>query len=574
MLRVSVSVYEHGEEWMPLHTEPSVLPWEVEYGRDISRTAHNDKCVRAALRSKKTVRAELFGYSDLFVPIVMKGQVVALLVAGPLLGTPPSGASVLERWHALTGRRGHASEPGFQAYLSAALSVLVLNGSRLRAFERLLECLARLMAGEGRADELMNRVEALRAELEPARLAERSWELVRDIIDDRTHRSPHSGPRRNDLRDAGLTRTTDHVLVCLGKIVSGGEGVEEIVARHSFQRAAAELAYSFGDAIAGKVGDHGVVFLSGGTGNQDRRRRRAFDLAERARALGRKFGLSVYSGVSPASPLWPLATSYQTALGAAESALIQERRVVVLASKTGSRDSLRKLRRDLARSVVERPDLFDARFERYLETVGVESGYRLDATRFRLETGFEQMTEKLRESGVLDERTAATLVEALDRAASTARTTSDLIAAYRAAAREISAAVKKPGPAQRERSLKRALEYIHQHYAEPLRRNRVARVSGFAPGYFSELFKRRERMSFEQYVLRLRIEHAKQLLEGTDLDAARVGQLSGFKSAPHFSRAFKLVTKTTPLDHRRAQLRRGGKDIARRKRLGDARPPD
>ena len=42
--------------------------------------------------------------------------------------------------------------------------------------------------------------------------------------------------------------------------------------------------------------------------------------------------------------------------------------------------------------------------------------------------------------------------------------------------------------------------------------DQVARVAGFSPNYFGQLFKRREQMTFEHYVRQLRIERAKQLV--------------------------------------------------------------
>ena len=57
-----------------------------------------------------------------------------------------------------------------------------------------------------------------------------------------------------------------------------------------------------------------------------------------------------------------------------------------------------------------------------------------------------------------------------------------------------------------------ALAFIADHIGEPLTLARVARVAGFAPSYFSALFKRHEGETFERYVRRMRIERAKELL--------------------------------------------------------------
>ena len=87
--------------------------------------------------------------------------------------------------------------------------------------------------------------------------------------------------------------------------------------------------------------------------------------------------------------------------------------------------------------------------------------------------------------------------------------------------------------ARRDRSLRGALEYIHQHYGERLELPKVARVAGFTPKYFSQLFHER-RNDFRGYLAKLRFERAKQLLSGTDLTVTRVAELSGYASRNTF----------------------------------------
>jgi len=84
-----------------------------------------------------------------------------------------------------------------------------------------------------------------------------------------------------------------------------------------------------------------------------------------------------------------------------------------------------------------------------------------------------------------------------------------------------------------------------------LRFEHVARLAGFAPNYFSALFREREGVPFETYVTGLRIERAKQLLTSSTLSAARVGELSGFSSPQYFSKVFRESLGVPPLAYRR-----------------------
>jgi AraC-like DNA-binding protein len=341
------------------------------------------------------------------------------------------------------------------------------------------------------------------------------------------------------------------VLVCLTvSRKAGGDPVDEAVRRDAFQRSAVALVRRTGDVLAGQVGDHGVVFLAGCGG----KRATLIDLSERVSGLARRdFGLSLHFGASAAEESVPLIRSYEAALGAAETALA-EGRPWVAALPSAPHAPLRHLREELGRVVEERPDLLAPRFDRYLEAVAAYSGYRIDPARGQLEMGFERLTRALTDSGALDEKSFETLREGLDRAAGEARTVSDLFSAYRLAIADVARTVSDPVPARQDRSLRRAVAYIHQHYTEPLRLERVAKVAGFHPDHFSRLFKSRERMTFERYVRALRVERTKHLLVSTDLSVKRVAELSGLRSGPYVCRVFRRELGVSPLAYRRRPI--------------------
>lgn len=60
--------------------------------------------------------------------------------------------------------------------------------------------------------------------------------------------------------------------------------------------------------------------------------------------------------------------------------------------------------------------------------------------------------------------------------------------------------------------LNRVVEYLHQNYARNLRLWELAQVAGMGSHYFSELFKQSTGLSPYQYVLRLRVQRARELL--------------------------------------------------------------
>jgi AraC-like DNA-binding protein len=211
---------------------------------------------------------------------------------------------------------------------------------------------------------------------------------------------------------------------------------------------------------------------------------------------------------------------------------------------------LRRLREQLDGVRDDRSGELGARFDRYLEAVAIHSGHRLDAAAGHVEAGFERLAEPLMRRGALDRKSFGSLCGDLERAAEAARTVQDLFAAYRRAVADVASAMENPTHARQDRSVRRAMDYIHHHFAEPLTLPVVARVAGFAPNYFSRLFAAREKMPFERYVARLRLERAKHLLLNTDLGADRIAELSGYGSPQYFSRAFRAALGVTPLEFR------------------------
>ena len=130
-LRVSATVWEHGTDWFPIHAEPSPAAFDSEHGKESERNAYNIRQFAAVARRKKTVRGQHGGYSDLFVPIVIRREVVGILVTGPFALLPPTTARIQDNWRSLTGRKAHIADPEFAAYLSSALATLVLSDGKV-----------------------------------------------------------------------------------------------------------------------------------------------------------------------------------------------------------------------------------------------------------------------------------------------------------------------------------------------------------------------------------------------------------------------------------------------------------
>lgn len=96
----------------------------------------------------------------------------------------------------------------------------------------------------------------------------------------------------------------------------------------------------------------------------------------------------------------------------------------------------------------------------------------------------------------------------------------------------------------------RTIDYMRQHLNEPLRAATLAGVANMSlPHYFAQ-FKRVIGSSPIDYLIKLRMEHARRLLEQTSWSVKEVAVSLGYDDPLYFSRVFKAINQTAPSDFR------------------------
>lgn len=99
-------------------------------------------------------------------------------------------------------------------------------------------------------------------------------------------------------------------------------------------------------------------------------------------------------------------------------------------------------------------------------------------------------------------------------------------------------------------AVKKAKAYIQEHYDSDLSLNEVSRAVNISPYYFSKLFKEESGENFIEYLTRVRITKAKEMLENPSLSIKEISAMSGYSDPNYFSRAFKKQTNMTPSDYK------------------------
>ena len=96
----------------------------------------------------------------------------------------------------------------------------------------------------------------------------------------------------------------------------------------------------------------------------------------------------------------------------------------------------------------------------------------------------------------------------------------------------------------------RARAFIEAHAAEHISLGQVAQVVNASTFYFCKKFKKVTGINFTDYVSRVRIERAKNLLLNPNLRVSEIAFEAGFQSLTHFNWVFRKVEGQSPTDYR------------------------
>ncbi len=96
----------------------------------------------------------------------------------------------------------------------------------------------------------------------------------------------------------------------------------------------------------------------------------------------------------------------------------------------------------------------------------------------------------------------------------------------------------------------RAKKYIEEHQTEDISLGDVAKAVNTSTFYFCKMFKKVAGINFTDYVTRLRLERAKNLLINPNLRISEIAFEVGFQSLTNFNRVFKRILGQSPTEYR------------------------
>jgi two-component system response regulator YesN len=104
-------------------------------------------------------------------------------------------------------------------------------------------------------------------------------------------------------------------------------------------------------------------------------------------------------------------------------------------------------------------------------------------------------------------------------------------------------------------NMKMLLEYIDEHYAEPLSLTEMARHFHFNPSYLSSYFSSHNNEGFVDYLHKVRTDKAAELLRQGEATISEISDQVGYSDHSYFTKVFKKLTGMSPSRYRRQYMK-------------------
>lgn len=98
--------------------------------------------------------------------------------------------------------------------------------------------------------------------------------------------------------------------------------------------------------------------------------------------------------------------------------------------------------------------------------------------------------------------------------------------------------------------VKMVIRFIEEHGDRQLSLNEIAHSINVSPWHLCRLFRTGTGTSVNQYLLNLRMQKAKELLETTCLRVKEIMNQVGIRDESHFARTFKKLNGVSPSQYR------------------------
>lgn len=137
-------------------------------------------------------------------------------------------------------------------------------------------------------------------------------------------------------------------------------------------------------------------------------------------------------------------------------------------------------------------------------------------------------------------------------------TLSETVESIRYLSVQITERMNTEGNSARDEVIRTLKAYIAKHLNEDLSLQILAKEVSLAPAYISTLFNEGTKSSFAEYITKLRMEKAAELLVAEPrLSVAEIAERTGYRSVQYFHSKFKARYGVTPVQYRKSHRDQG-----------------
>ncbi|WP_438496158.1 response regulator [Paenibacillus sp. IHBB 3054] len=118
---------------------------------------------------------------------------------------------------------------------------------------------------------------------------------------------------------------------------------------------------------------------------------------------------------------------------------------------------------------------------------------------------------------------------------------------------DLSAYVAGKNTSKNSRAINKIRSIVQEGYAQELSISRIAEEVFLTPNYISLIFKKETGETITDYITKIRMGKAKELLQTTDLKVMEISERVGYENPHYFSTVFKKTVGVHPLKYRSDQ---------------------
>jgi AraC-like DNA-binding protein len=555
--------------WELLQDERRLRPYDFEFhfgvgGRRDEYHAENLARLRATGQPQV---ASLFGFSDLYVPLVIARTFTLVFYCGQWAGALPTRDLIVAVWRELSHHEPVIHDVMFRRWARCCLRVPVLAPDLREGLIELGGLLGQLFGGDTEAVE--RRIARLRERVFLPAIQDESW--VNSCVDvTGLTRPPWGLDEFMDERIVEETRLRHRPsqLAILMPTFSdagasdrpGADQLERWVRQRHFQHHATRLARQVPDCIAAPLGEHAVLLaLAAEPSLRGRARQARFESCCRLlqQRLEEQIGVASVAGlgveVAPGQGLGQCFRQASTALAKADRG--RKSLVSATAGSAEASDGSANVRRAgerLKRAFeLGRPDDAQGELLQYAREVQAATGARPQAMAVHFLLLLRDILASLEARGVLQPARGRALhgqfVENL-AAMTEARA---LAAEFERAVATLGELATEREAADRLERLRGAVEWLRENLGAESATEACARRAGLATSSFRRAFRRQYGVAFAAWLRQERLNAAKRTLVLSALAVAEVARDSGFRDVHTFIRCFRARFGRTPGAFRR-----------------------